>query len=156
MSDVDTPTERESEKLEEVKKLLKTNKSFGDIAASYSDDDSSSAKGNIGVVDSTSDLASTYGDDVETKALSLKAGEVSEAIQGDDGYYFLYCQSTDKDTIKEELKTVDLDSPLLVYDDYILYMAFNTYELTYKDEEVEKQIKQIVDEALEARNGGES
>lgn len=151
MSDVDNPTTEEKENLEEVKKLLKTDKSFADIASSYSDDDSKSAKGNIGVIDSTSSLASLYGDDVEEKALSLKEGKVSDAIKGTDGYYFLYCTSTDKDTIKKELKTIDIDSPLLVYDNYIVYLAFNSYKCTYKDDEMKKQIEKVVNDALKSR-----
>lgn len=151
MSDVENPTTEESENLEEIKKLLKTDKSFADIASSYSDDDSKSAKGNIGVVDSTKGLADNYGDDVEAKALSLKAGQVSESIKGNDGYYFLYCTSTDKAKIKEELKSIDIDSPLLVYDDYMMYLAFNSYELKYNDENIEKQIKDIIDDALKSR-----
>lgn len=151
MSDVENPTSEENEKLEEVKNLLKTDKSFGDIASSYSDDDSKSAKGNIGVVDSTSDLTSTYGENVEKEALSLKLGKVSQAIKGTDGYYFLYCASTDKAKIKEELKTIDIDSPLLAYDDYIMYLAFNSYTLTYNDSDIEKAVKNVVDEALKKR-----
>ena len=68
------------------------------------------------------------------------------------GYYFLYCTSTDKDTIKKDLETIDIDSPLLVYDSYIVYLAFNTYELKYSDEKIEKNVKEIVDEALKARS----
>lgn len=151
MDDPDSPTDEETENLEEVESLLTTDKSFADIASEYSDDDSSSAKGNIGVVDSTSSLGDTYGDDVETAAFALAEGEVSDAIQGDDGYYFLYCTSTDKDTIKAELETIDIDSPLLAYDDYMVYLAFNTYDLTYGDDDIETIITDIVDENLQAR-----
>lgn len=151
MSDVENPTSEENEKLKEVQDLLKTDKSFADIATSYSDDDSKSAKGNIGVVDSTSDLTSSYGENVEKEALSLKAGKVSKAIKGTDGYYFLYCTSTDKAKIKEELKTVDIDSPLLAYDDYMMYLAFNSYTLNYNDSDIEKAVKNVVDEALKKR-----
>ncbi|WP_050635236.1 peptidylprolyl isomerase [Candidatus Stoquefichus sp. SB1] len=152
MTDPDSPTDDEKEKLEEVKSLLKTNKSFADIASEYSDDDSKSAKGNIGVIDSTSGLKNLYGSDVEKTALSLSQGKVSEAIKGSDGYYFLYCTSTDKEKVKSELKTVDVDSPLLVYDDYMVYLAFKTYELKYSDEEIQNTIQKIVKESLEARD----
>lgn len=151
MADPENPTEDEKEKLDEVKDLLKTNKSFADIASEYSDDDSKSAKGNIGVIDSTSGLANLYGSDVEKEALSLAEGKTSEAIKGNDGYYFLNCTSTQKEKIKSELKTIDVDSPLLVYDDYMVYLVFNTYELKYSDEDLQKTIKQIVDDSLKAR-----
>lgn len=151
MSDPQNPTNEEKEKLDEVKKLLKTDKSFDDIAADYSDDDTKSAKGNIGIVDSTSDLSSQYGQEVQTAALTLKNGEVSEAISGTDGCYFLKCTNTDKETIKKELKTIDVDSPLLTYDDYMVYLAFNTYKLQYNDDEIEKTIKDIVEDSLKTR-----
>ena len=158
MTDVENPTDDESAKLEEVKSLLQTDKDFASIATDYSDDaNTNTKKGSLGVIDSTSGLSSTYGSDVETAALSLENGKVSDAIKGESGYYFLYCSGNDKDTIKKELKTVDVDSPLLVYDEYITYLAFNTYKITYKDETIEKEIKTIIDEALakrtEARGG---
>lgn len=159
MSDVENPTDDEKEKLTEIKNLLATDKSFAEIAADYSDDETSSAKGNLGVVDSQAGLNSTYGDDVETAALALKEGEVSDAIMGDDGYYFLYCTSQDKETIKKELKTVDINSPLLTYDDYIQYLAYNTYDIKYGDEDLEKRIKGFVEENLKLRDeqkGGQS
>ncbi|MCD7894390.1 MAG: peptidylprolyl isomerase [Erysipelotrichaceae bacterium] len=152
MDDPTAPSDEESEALEEVESLLDTDKTFGEIAADYSDDDTASAKGNLGVVDSTSDLADTYGDDVETAILEIEEGEVSEAIQGDDGYYFIYCTSTDKDTIKAELEVIDLDSPLLVYDDYMVYLALSTYELTYADDDIQETIEDILNENLEYRD----
>lgn len=159
MSDVENPTDEEKEKLNEVKDLLATDKSFAEIATDYSDDDTSSSKGNLGVVDSQTGLKSTYGDDVESAALALKEGEVSDAIVGNDGYYFLYCTSQNKETIKKELKTVDINSPLLTYDDYIQYLAYNTYDIQYGDETIEKQIKGFIEENLKARDeqrGGQS
>lgn len=159
MTDVDNPTDDEKAKLDEVKSLLKTDKNFADIASEYSDDNSASAKGNIGVVDSTAGLSSTYGSDVEKEALALESGKTTDAIKGTGGYYFLYCSSNDKDKIKTELKTVDIDSPLLVYDDYMVYLVFNTYEMKYANEDIEKQVKKIVDESLKTRDeqrGGKS
>lgn len=153
MSDPENPTNEESEKLEEVESLLKTNKSFADIAYDYSDDDNTkSSKGNLGIVDKKTDLSSTYGEEVQTMALSLKEGEVSEKIQGTDGCYFLKCTSTDKDAIKKELKTVDVDSPLLTYDDYMVYLAFQTYEIEYHDDTIKQTIQDIVDENIDIRN----
>lgn len=61
--------------------------------------------------------------------------------------------------MKKELQTVDVDSPLLVYDEYMIYLVFNTYELKYNDEDIEKQIKETVEESLKKRTearGGKS
>lgn len=55
--------------------------------------------------------------------------------------------------MKKELQTVDVDSPLLVYDEYMIYLVFNTYELKYNDEDIEKQIKETVEESLKKRTG---
>lgn len=89
---------------------------------------------------------------MQTAARTLKEGEVSEAIQGSDGVYFVKCTSTDQESIKKELKTVDVDSPLLTYDDYMVYLAFNTYEINYHDDTIKQTIQDIVDENLNIRN----
>lgn len=159
MSDVDKPTDEEKEKLEEVKSLLKTEKSFGDIASEYSDDSSKTAKGNLGIVDSTLELGQSCGESVEKAAFELKENEISDPIKGNDGYYFLQCTNTNKDDIKEELKNVDIDSPLLVYDQYLVYFAFETYDLKYGNDDIKKTIDKIVKESLKAREelrGGQS
>lgn len=151
VEDMKKPTADETEKLNEIKALLKTDKSFGDIAESYSDDTSASVKGDLGLVDTSTQLYNTYGDTVEEAAFDLKANEVSDVIEGDDGYYILKCTGTDKETIKEELTNVDLTSPLLAYDSYMIYLAFNTYELTYGDEDIKATVEQYVKDALQAR-----
>lgn len=153
MSDPENPTNEENDKLKEVQSLLKTNKSFEDIAYDYSDDENTkSAKGSLGIIDANTDLSSTYGEKVQTAARTLKEGEVSEAIQGSDGVYFVKCTNTDQESIKKELKTVDVDSPLLTYDDYMVYLAFNTYEINYHDDTIKQTIQDIVDENLDIRN----
>ena len=151
MSDVSKPTADESQKKSEVEKLLKSNKSFGEIAASYSDDESASAKGSLGIVDSVSGLSSLYGDEVEKQAFSLKVGQTSAPIKGSDGYYYVHCTSNDKETIKKELSSVDLDSPLLVYDGHMSYLAFKTYEIQYNDDKIKSLIETVLEDALNAR-----
>lgn len=160
VADMNNITTDEKAKLEEVTSLLKTDKSFEEIASQYSDDDATkSKKGSLGIVDSTSGLTDTYGETIEKAATSLKVGSRSEQIKGEDGYYFLYASSNKKEDIKKELDAVDIDSPLLVYDTYIHFLVFNTYELKYSNEDTEKQIKQFVEDALKEREearGGNS
>ncbi|MEG0366950.1 MAG: peptidylprolyl isomerase [Coprobacillus sp.] len=160
VADMNNVTTDEKAKLEEVTSLLKTDKSFEEIASQYSDDDATkSKKGSLGIVDSTSGLTDTYGEAVEKATTSLKVGSRSEQIKGEDGYYFLYASSNKKEDIKKELNAVDIDSPLLVYDTYIHFLVFNTYELKYGNEDTEKQIKQFVEDALKEREearGGNS
>lgn len=153
MTDVDNPTEAESTKLNEVAALISSSKSFGDIAKDYSDDTATKMnKGSLGVIDKTSSISSTYGSDVETKILALNEGETSEAIKGSDGYYFVTVTNTDKDTIKKSLKKdLSIDSPLISYDLYLPYIAYQSYDVKYSDDDVEKLVNSIIEEALKER-----
>ncbi len=151
-SDISNPTDAEKEKLEEVKELLKDGKNFGDVAKDYSDDsDTKSAKGSLGVVDKTSNLTSSYGNAINESAFSLTEGQTSDVLTGNDGYYILKCTSTNKEKIKKKLKNITIQSPLLTYDDNIIYLAFNTYDIEYKDAKVKKAVKEAVKEGLKAR-----
>ena len=52
-----------------------------------------------------------------------------------------------------------VDSPLLAYDDYLVYYAFQTYKIEYNDVETKKTIQSIINESLKAREksrGGKS
>lgn len=154
VSDTSAPTDDETSKLNEVKELINnTDKSFGDIAQDYSDDTTSSKKGALGIVDSkdTSGIANSYGNDVFNAIESLKAGEVSDVITGDDGYYFVKVTSDDKKTLKKELKKTDIDSPLLAYDDYLQYIVFDSYKINYKDKDIKKIVQDVVNKALKER-----
>lgn len=153
MADVENPTADEGTKLNEVTALISSSKSFGDIAKDYSDDSTTSMnKGSLGVVDSTSGISNTYGKDVETKILALNPGETSEAIAGTDGYYFVTVTSTDKDAIKKEIKkNLSIDSPLIAYDMYLPYIAYQSYDVKYSDKDVEKLVKGILESALKER-----
>ena len=151
-SDISNPTDAEKEKLEEVKELLKDGKNFGDIAKDYSDDSNTkSAKGSLGVVDKTSNLTNSYGNAINESAFSLTEGQTSDVLTGNDGYYILKCTSTNKEKIKKKLKNITIQSPLLTYDDNIIYLAFNTYDIEYKDAKVKKAVKEAVKEGLKAR-----
>ena len=153
MADVENPTEDETAKLNEVTALLASSKSFGDIAKDYSDDaNTNKNKGGLGIVDTTSNLKNTYGSDVETKVLALGEGETSEAIKGEDGYYFLTVTNTNKDSIKKTLKKdLSIDTPLIAYDQYMSYLAYQSYDIKYDDKDVEKLINKVITEALTER-----
>lgn len=147
-----SPSKDEKANLKEVQALLKEGQSFGSVAAKYSDDTStSSANGSLGVVDTTNSLSSTYTSDVATKALSLKSGQTSGVITGTSAFYILHCDTTDKATIKKELKNVTIDSPLLTYDNYLVYKVFNTYKISYHDAKIKKTITTYVKKQLAAR-----
>lgn len=152
-TDINNPTTEEVNKLNEVKALLKTSKSFGEIAKSYSDDsDSAKNNGSLNVVDSSSNLATSFGKEVETAALSLEEGKISDPIKGNTGYYILKNDSNNKDKIKSYVKNhLDVDSPLLTYDTYMQYLAFQDYKITYSDKKLEKLIQEVIDGALKER-----
>ena len=153
MTDVENPTADETAKLSEVTALLSSSKSFGDIAKDYSDDTNTNKnKGKLGIVDTTSGLSQTFGSDVETKILALASGETSEAIKGTDGYYFVKVTSTDKDSIKKEIKKdLSIDTPLIAYDKYMSYIVYQSYNVKYDDKNTEKIINNVIDEALKER-----
>ena len=152
VSDTSSPTDSEKEKLEEVQELLKDGKSFGDIAKDYSDDSTTkSAKGSLGVVDTTSNLTNTYGSTINEAAFSLTEGQTSDVLTGNDGYYILKCTSTSKEKIKKKLKNVTIQSPLLTYDDQIIYLAFKTYDIEYKDAKIKKAVNEAIKEGLKSR-----
>ncbi len=152
VSDPSSPTDSEKEKLKEVQELLKDGKSFGDVAKDYSDDSTTkSAKGSLGVVDTTSNLTNTYGSTINEAAFSLTEGQTSDVLTGNDGYYILKCTSTSKEKIKKKLKNVTIQSPLLTYDDYIIYLAFKTYDIEYKDAKIKKAVNEAIKEGLKSR-----
>lgn len=152
MADVDNPTKDEKEKYDEVLSLLDSDKEFAAIAKDYSDDSSGSNGGSLGIIDTTVQLGTYYGENVADAAYELGEGEVSKPIKEDDGYYFLYCSSFDKEAMKKELKEVDNTSPLLVYDNYIHYLAFMTYDIEYHDDEIKQLIDEVLKESTSARN----
>jgi hypothetical protein len=154
MIDIANPTEQESAKLSEVQALVNTSKDFNETATQYSDDENvATTNGKLpGVIDTTSGLSDTYGSEVETAALALSEGQISEPIKGTDAYYIVKCDSTNKDVIKDKIKNLGMDSPLLTYDSYLAYIAYNSYKLTYKDDSIKEMVANVVDEALKARD----
>lgn len=151
MSDVENPTEEESAKLSEVTALLSTSKSFGEIAADYSDDTNTN-KGRLGIVDTTSYISETYGEDVESTIFALGDDQVSDPIKGESGYYIVKVTNTDKDSIKKQIKKdLSIDTPLIAYDSYMVYDAYQSYNLKYDDKKTEKIINEVISNALEER-----
>lgn len=161
VADTSSITAEEQAVIDEVTNLLSTSKSFGEIAEDYSTDTSTNSnKGSLGIIDTSSDLSSSYGDDVQTQALALSEGEVSGAISGTDGVYFVRCDSVNKDDIKKELEDTDIDSPLIAYDNYMQYLAFQKYEFKYSDDDLKATVEKVISDALaeraSSREGGES
>ncbi len=152
VADIENPTEDELATIDEVAKLVDSSKDFGELASERSSDSSATNNGNIGIVDNTMGIGTTYGDEVETQAFLLNEGEVTkEAVKGTDGYYFIKCLSTNKEEISNEIKGLGIDSPLISYDAYLVYLAYNSYTIKYENSEVEENISTTVKEELEAR-----
>ena len=128
-------------------------KSFADIATDYSDDTNTNKnKGRLGIVDTTSYLSETYGEDVESTIFSLGQDQVSDPIKGESGYYIVKVTNTDKDSIKKQTKKdLSIDTPLIAYDSYMVYDAYQSYDLKYDDKETEKIINEVISNALEER-----
>ena len=151
MINPEKPSRDESAKLKEIQSLIKTDKSFESIASEYSDDTTKTAHGKLGIVDNTSHIDQIYGEEVKEAALELKENKTSKPIQVQDGVIILHCSSMDKAKMKKELKTIDIESPLLTYDPYLVYFAFQQYDLEYEDKDIQKTIEKIIKESLEAR-----
>ena len=152
-ADPTNPTADEKANLKEVQDLLKEGQDFGTVAKKYSTDtNTKDAKGSLGIVDSTSSLSDTYGTDVQSKATELKSGETSDVITGSSAFYILHCDSTDKETIKKELKSVDINSPLITYDNYLVYIVFNSYKINYNDKTIKNTLQSFIKEQLKKRS----
>lgn len=153
MANVEAPTEEEQAKLTKVQDALKAGTDFSTVASENSEDTTTKTiSGNLGLIsDKGSALTSTYGETVITRMMQLNEGEVSEAIKGTGGYYFLKCDSTNKDTIKEQIKNKGLLSPLLTYDTYLIYVAFDSYDIEYQDDETKQIISEYIETQLKAR-----
>ncbi|WP_314795268.1 peptidylprolyl isomerase [Eggerthia catenaformis] len=146
------PTKIEKANLKEVQDLLAAGKSFADVAKGYSADTTKNAKGNLGIVDKkVSSLSDTYGSAVYDAAFTLTEGKTSSVITGKGGFYLLHCDSTKKEDIKKELKTVDINSPLITYDNYMVYLAFKTYKINYKDNTIKAAIEETITKNLNKR-----
>ena len=152
-ADPTNPTADEKANLKEVQDLLKEGQDFGTVAKKYSTDtNTKDAKGSLGIVDSTSSLSDTYGTDVQSKATELKSGETSDVITGSSAFYILHCDTTDKETIKKELKSVDINSPLITYDNYLVYIVFNSYKINYNDKTIKNTLQSFIKEQLKKRS----
>lgn len=152
-SNPSAPSKDEKSNLKEVQALLKDGKSFGYVARKYSDDtNTANANGSLGVVDTTNSLSSTYTDEVAKEALSLTQGKTSKVITGKSAFYILHCDSTKKSDIKKSVRDITIDSPLLTYDQYMVYLVFNTYKIDYHDAKIKKAVTDYVNQQLKARS----
>lgn len=151
MADPDNPTEEEAAKLKEVQDLLALGKSFEETAKEYSDDGSAANGGSLGVCDKTTSFVETF----KTKMMEMNEGEVSEPVKSEYGYHIIKVDSTNKDTIKEKLSASDSTlkdwSSDTFYDQYLEYIVFNSYNVQYGDETIEKAVTDYVKSALEQR-----
>lgn len=151
MTDVDNPTAEEKAKLDEVQNLLNLGKDFQETAKNYSDDGSASQGGYLGICGNSSNFVEEFLDMMNT----LEPGKVSEAFKTKYGYHFMYIEDTTKEELKEELNKSD--SVLRdygqgnFYDPYLQYVIYDSYEVTYHDDNLKEAVEAYVDEALKQR-----
>ncbi|MDD3027869.1 MAG: peptidylprolyl isomerase [Erysipelotrichaceae bacterium] len=151
VENADSLTDDEKAIIDAIDAKIAAGDDFATIAAEYSSDSTASASGSLGVVDSNSDLDTTYGDGATDEVLGLKAGATSSWLANSTVVSIFKCDSTDSETIRTEVQDLGIDSPLLTYDSYMEYLAFNTYEITYKDDDTKSIIQELVADALETR-----
>lgn len=106
-----------NEKLTKVQEALSIGSDFKSLAEQYSDSTEYSRKFARGEM-----LES-----IEKVAFELKDGEISEAIQTDDGYYFLYCVSDYLKT-ETEVKKAEMEND-------IRKEAYNSIYTPFKSEQ---------------------
>ncbi|MCF0109401.1 MAG: peptidylprolyl isomerase [Erysipelotrichaceae bacterium] len=98
MEDPENPTDEEKAKMASVDAALAEGKSFGEVAAEFSDDTSAANQGSLGM----SDDNTSYVPEFLEAASKLKAGETSEWTKTDYGYHLIHCDADDYDTLKAD------------------------------------------------------
>lgn len=156
MEDSDNPTEEELAKLDKVKSELASGKSFEDVATEYSDDGSASNKGSLGLCDKNTSFVTEF----KNAMLALNEGEVSDPVKSEYGYHIIKVTSTNKEQIKEELNKAgsilrDWTSDTY-YDEYIEYVIYDSYDITYHNEQIKKLVEDYVQSALDERKSSRS
>lgn len=151
VENADSLTDDEKATINAIDEKLAAGEDFASVAAEYSSDSTASASGAFGIIDSNSDLDSTYGDGATDEVVALNPGETSGWIPNSTIVSIFKCDSTKSETLKSEIEDLGIDSPLLTYDSYMEYLAFNTYEINYKDESAKTIIQKMITDALETR-----
>lgn len=96
MEDPSNPTEEERAKMAEVDAALAEGTSFGEVAATYSDDSSATNNGSLGYSDANTNFVPEF---LEA-ALQLNEGEVSGWVQTEYGYHLIRCDAANLETLK--------------------------------------------------------
>ncbi len=145
MEDPDKPTEEEQKRLNEVQKLIDDGVDFAQIAKDYSDDGSANTGGQLGICDKDTSFVTSF----KEVALKLKEGEISKATKSEYGYHFITVTSTNKEEMKKDPQVTD--ELLTSYDDYMLYVALQNYELTFENPDIEKIFTTELEKSLASR-----
>ncbi|MFV0380945.1 MAG: peptidylprolyl isomerase [Breznakia sp.] len=137
----DAPTDTEKNKMETINSRLKTD-DFGKVAKDLSDDSgSASNNGNVGVQIKSSELTDAY----KAVAWKLAAGETSEWVKTDDGFYLIQVVETDQ---KKILKNSDYDESVVEavtllranFKREIVWEKSKELKVKFADEETKKSI----------------
>lgn len=151
VSDTSELTEDEEAYIEKVLEEIEKADDFGDLALTYSSDYTARNRGRLGIVDSKTS-SDTYGSEFMEAALLLEEGEfTSEPIASDGSLYFIRCDYTNQDDLKEILFEMGTDSPLVSYDPYLLYLIYQSYEVEFKDTSAKEIVETLVLEQLVKR-----
>lgn len=146
----DSLTEEEQALMDEIDAKIAAGEDFATLAEQYSEDSTATAGGYLGVVDANTDLSSAYGADAED-VTGLAVGDTSGWVANSTMISIFHCDSADADEIKKLVVDAGMDSPLLSYDSYLEYLAFQTYDIVYNDEHAQELIENMIADAMDAR-----
>lgn len=142
IDDMDEITEDEQTVMDNIDAALAEGDEFSKVAQLYSEDDTASYGGSLGIVL----LSSGYDEAVLEEAYALEEGEVSSKwIETEDGYYKLYVESTDKDVILASDDVVyEVAAAAVTMNENIfniaLWDAATTLGLEFNDETIKEQL----------------
>ncbi len=146
----DSLTDEEQALMDEIDAKIAAGEDFATLAEQYSQDSTATAGGYLGVVDANTDLATSYGADAGD-VTGLTAGQTSGWVANSTMISIFHCDSDNADEIKKLVVDAGMDSPLLSYDSYLEYLAFQTYDIVYNDEHAQELIENMIADAMDAR-----
>lgn len=142
----ETPTEKEQEKMDKIKKALDDGTKFANVAKKYSDDTGTKQDGGrLGVISKASSLVEAF----KNAAMNLKSGEMSDWVKSEFGYHLILVSNTDKDKLLK--KEANLESITTLITDKnqnltneIIWNTAKDLGLKFSDDKVKSELMKYI------------
>ncbi len=153
MDDPKNPTEEELAKMADVDAALSSGTTFGEVAATYSDDTGSAVQnGYLGLSDANTSYVAAF----LAASLELEEGETSAWVETEYGFHLIRCDASTFETIKEN-DPESLYEAILTKTPKIKSLAIwsKAQELgvTFEDPEVEAAVLKFFDITEDVEGG---